>query len=58
MPKDVELVEEKEYFDVLFILKRFYLFIRERHTERGRDIGRGRSRFCVESPMQDSMLRP
>ena len=26
-------------------LKRFYLFIHERHTERGRDIGRERNRL-------------
>ena len=30
-----------------------YLFIHERHTERGRDIGRGRSRLLAGSPMQD-----
>ena len=34
-------------FDFFF---RFYLFIHERHTERGRDIGRGRSRFPVGEP--------
>ena len=38
------------YFNVKFrvvgFLKYFiYLFIHERHTERGRDIGRGRSRL-------------
>ena len=27
------------------VFLRFYLFIHERHTERGRDIGRGRSRL-------------
>ena len=27
---------------LLFFFKRFYLFIHERHTERGRDTGRGR----------------
>ena len=32
---------------------RFYLFIHERHTERGRDTGRGRSRLPAGSPMQD-----
>ena len=31
----------------------FYLFIHERHTERGRDIGRGRSWLPVGSPMWD-----
>ena len=28
--------------------ERFYLFIHERHIERGRDIGRGKSRLPVE----------
>ena len=31
-----------------FIFKRFYLFIHERHTERGRDIGRQRRRLPGE----------
>ena len=36
--------------------KRFYSFIHERHTERGRDIGRGRrSRLHAESLMWDSI---
>ena len=39
-------------------LKRFYLFIHERHTERGRDTGRGRSRLPVGSPMQDLIPGP
>ena len=34
---------------------RFYLFIHVRHTERGRDIGRGRSRLHAGSSMQDSI---
>ena len=38
--------------------KRFYLFIHERHGERGRDIGRGRSRLLVGSPMQNSIPGP
>ena len=40
---------------------RFYLFINERHTEkeeRGRDIGRGRSRLLAGSPMWDLMPDP
>ena len=37
---------------------RFYLFIHERHTERGRDTGRGRSRLRAGSPMQDSIQDP
>ena len=41
-----------------FFLKRFLKFIHERHRERGRDIGRGRSRFVTGSPMPDSILDP
>ena len=37
-------------------LQVFYLFMRD--TERGRDIGRGRSRLPVGSPMQDSIPGP
>ena len=35
-------------FIFLFVLK--ILFIHERHTERGRDIGRERSRLPVDRP--------
>ena len=35
--------------------KIFNLFIPKRHRERGRDIGRGRSRLPVGSPMWDSI---
>ena len=38
-----------------FFFLGFYLFIHERHTERSRDIGRGRSRLSMGSPMQDSI---
>ena len=34
------------------------LFIHERHTETGRDIGRGRTRIPVGSPMQGSVPGP
>ena len=34
------------------------LFIHERHTERRRDTGRGRSRLPAGSPMWDSILGP
>ena len=37
---------------------RFYLVIHERHRERGRDIGRGRSRFPTGSQTQDSIPGP
>ena len=38
--------------------KRFYLFIHEKHTQRGRDIDRGRSRLLAESPMWDLIPGP
>ena len=34
---------------------RFYLFIHERHRERGRDTGRRRSRLHAGSPTRDSI---
>ena len=37
---------------------RFYSFIHERHRERGRDTGRGRSRLHAGSPMWDSIPGP
>ena len=39
----------------LLIFLRFYLFIHERHRERGRDMGRGRSRLHAGSPAWDSI---
>ena len=48
----------ERYLSPLFFLKRFYLFMHDRHTERGRDIGRGKSRLPVESPMWDSIPGP
>lgn len=47
----------------LFILffknfKRFYLCIHEKHRERGRDTGIGRSRLHAGSSMQDSIPGP
>ena len=36
--------------------KRFYLFIHERHREKGRDTGRGRGRLLEWSAMWDSIL--
>ena len=38
--------------------KKYYLFIHERHTERGRDIGRRRSRFLAENLMWDLIPGP
>ena len=40
--------------DFFFFFLRVYLFIHERHTERGSDIGGGRSRLLTGSPMRDS----
>ena len=40
---------KKDKTDIIFLKK--ILFIHERHTERGRDIGRGRSRLSVGSLM-------
>ena len=44
----------REPLKVVFFLI-FYLFIHERHRERGRDIGRGRSRLPKGSLVQDSI---
>ena len=41
-----------------FFFLRFYLFIHERHTERGRGVGRGRSRLLTGNLMWDSIPRP
>ena len=42
-------------FFYFYVLKDFiYSFIHERHRERGRDLGRGRSRLLTGSPMWDS----
>ena len=41
-----------------FIFLRFYLIFHERHTERGRDTGRGRSWLPVGNLMQDSISGP
>ena len=40
-----------------FVL-RFYLFIHERHTKRGKDIGRGISRVPIANLMRDSIPGP
>ena len=42
----------KTFYSIKFFFE-FYLFIYERHTERGGDIGRGRSRPPAGSPIQD-----
>ena len=45
-------------FIAAFFWRRFYLFINERHRERGRDTDKGRSRLPVGSRMQDSIPGP
>ena len=37
----------------IFLLRFTYLFVRDTDSERGRDTGRGRSRFLAGSLMQD-----
>ena len=49
---------EKHYLNHLDFCLRFYLFIYERHTEKDRDISRGRSRLPEGSLMQDSIPGP
>ena len=39
--------------DSVMIFLKLYLFINEKHRERGRDTGRGRSRLHAGSPMWD-----
>ena len=42
----------------IYIFLRFYLVTHERHREKGRDVGRGRSRPFAGSLMQDSIPGP
>ena len=46
------------FFFFFFFFKILILFIHERHAERSRDIGRGRSKLPVGSLMQDSIPGP
>ena len=51
--------KNSQQFDIVLEKSlRFYLFIHERHRERGRDIGRGIRRLPAESPTQDSIPGP
>ena len=50
------IVKKKQIKEGFFL--RFLKFIRERHNERGRDIGRGRSKLPMGSPMQDLIPGP
>ena len=45
-------------FTFIFLFFKKYFFIYSWKTQKGRDIGRGRSRFPVGSPMQDSIPGP
>ena len=48
-----------QIFSLVFFFKDFiYLFMRDIEKERGRDIGRGRSRLLSGSPMWDSIPDP
>ena len=49
------LYHESSSVFLSFFKKRFYLFIHDRHIERGRDIGRERSRLPAWSLMWDSI---
>ena len=56
--KSFEILEKTIMITILvhfFLFKIFYLFIHEGHTERGRDIGRGRTRLHAGSLMWDSI---
>ena len=46
------VLENLRFCKFIYFL-RFYLFIHERHRGRGRDTGRGRSRFQAGSPTWD-----
>ena len=54
----MHLVESKVRFDVLSFLFKIFFIIHEKHRERGRDTGRGRSRLPVGNLMWDSILGP
>ena len=47
------MLEKSIYFIFIFKKDFIYLFVHERHTERERDVGRGRSRLPVRSLMWD-----
>ena len=49
---ELEILEGPGDYGVFCFLG-FYLFIHERHRERGRDTDRGRSRLHARSPMWD-----
>ena len=49
---------QQQYLPFLMCFLKIYIFINERHTERGRAADRGRSKLPAGSPMQDSILGP
>ena len=56
VPRTCHVFRLWSFFLAFFLslsLSMFYLFIPERHRERGRDTGRGRSRLCAGSPIRD-----
>ena len=58
-PEDKVLyISQSEEQNEREFLKSFYLFIHERHRERGRDTGRERSRFPTGSMMWDLIPGP
>ena len=44
--------------ECILFFKRFYVFLHERHRKRGRDTGRGKSRFPAGTRMWDSIRTP
>ena len=58
-PEAAQATQRACSWEVAFFFSlRCYLFIHERHRERSRDPGRGRSRLPAGSPMWDSILGP
>ena len=46
------------FYIIRRLFKKDFIYLFMRHTERGRDIGRGRSRLPVVSPMWDPLPGP
>ena len=51
-------LDDDEVVFFFSFFKRFYLFNHKRHRERGRDIGRGRSRLPEGSSVWNSIPEP
>ena len=52
------LLDQKYFPNVIIFFLRFCLFMRDTERERGRDIGRGRSRLHAGSPTWDLIPGP